>query len=81
MTKNHALAATTATRSAAMAAKSHLPAATLCFLLVVLAAQGKDNDTVAILVIDGKAQCKSNPSRIISSKKKNMALTIEVLSS
>jgi hypothetical protein len=40
---------------------------TLCFLLVLaVAKQGKENSNV--LVIQGTAQCKSNSSRIISSK-------------
>lgn len=57
--------------SAAMAANKSrlLPAATLCFFLLVLAAQGKDN-TMAILVIDDRARCQSDPSRNIGSKLK-----------
>lgn len=52
--------------------KNLVPTATLCFLLLVFAAQGKVDDTAdpeAILFIHGRAQCESDPSRIISRKK------------
>jgi hypothetical protein len=46
---------------------------TLCFLFLVLPAQSKENlagrENLAVVIFYGTARCKSNPSKIISSKR------------